>query len=65
MLARRVLRKRDLHNRATKRVHSNAHLDGNERAEAVGTRAEQHEKTAPKTELMVRRTSPLEAPDTI
>ena len=36
VLARRALRQADLHNRATKRVHSKAHLGGNERAEAVG-----------------------------
>ena len=57
---------RDLGDGATERARSKAHLRGKERADdARKARAEQHEKRATKTEQVVRRTSPREAPITM
>ena len=53
-----ALFKGDLGDRVTKRAQSKAHLGGKERADdALDALAEQHEKRAPKTEQVVRRTS--------
>ena len=63
---RSALRKRDLGDGATTRARSKAHLGGKERADdAREARAEQHEKRATRTEQVVRRTSPREAPVTM